>query len=184
MIRYFISVSFHPHVPPHVEAARPASTSGCKHHDEEDMMPTTHEAEIRSIIADHCAGLRDRDPERVLAAHTADVVQYTLAPPLQHLGVDVEAVRAWMAGFVGPIELEPKDLEVTAGDDVAFAYGLTALRATPVGAPGPFELWMRTTVGLRRIDGRWRVTHYHESTPFHMEVAADGSFRAATDLQP
>jgi uncharacterized protein (TIGR02246 family) len=157
---------------------------GASTHDEGDIMPTTAEAEIRAIIADQLAALHDRDPERMLADYAADVVQYTLAPPLQHLGFDVEAVRGWMTGFDGPIEREPKDLEVTVGEDVAFAHGLTAMRATPAGAPEPFELWTRTTVGLRRIDGRWRVTHYHESTPFHMEMAADGSFRAATDLQP
>jgi uncharacterized protein (TIGR02246 family) len=154
------------------------------HNNEEDIMPTTDEAEIRTIIADQFAALRDRDPERMLAAYDPDVVQYTLAPPLQHLGYDVEGVRAWMTGFDGPIEREPKDLQVTVGGDVAFAHGLTALRATPMGAPEAFELWTRTSVGLRRTDGRWRVTHYHESTPFHMEMAADGSFRAATDLQP
>ena len=35
-------------------------------------------------------------------------------------------------------------------------------------------------VGLRRIDGAWRITHRHDSTPFYM----DGSYRAATDLEP
>ena len=135
-------------------------------------MPTTDEAQIRAIIADQFAALRDRDPERMHAAYATDVVQYTLAPPLRHLGFDVDGVRAWMTGFDGPIEREPKDLEVTVGGDVAFAHGLTALRATPAGAPGGFELWTRTTVGLRRIDDRWRVTHYHESTPFHMEMGA------------
>jgi uncharacterized protein (TIGR02246 family) len=169
---------------PDVEADRPASTSGCKDHNEEDIMPTTDEAEIAAIIVDQLAALHDRDPERMLAAYAPDVVQYTLAPPLRHVGVDVEGVRAWMTGFDGPIERQPKDLEVAVGGDVAFAHGLTALRATPAGAPGPFELWTRTTIGLRRTDGRWRVTHYHESTPFHMEMGADGSFRAATDLQP
>ena len=49
-------------------------------------MPTTDEAEIRAIIADQFAALHDRDPERMLAAYAPDVVQYTLAPPLQHLG--------------------------------------------------------------------------------------------------
>ena len=89
-----------------------------------------------------------------------------------------------MTGFDGPIEREPKELEVTVGGDVAFAHGLTALRATPAGAPGRSSCGRAPRIGLRRIDGRWRVTHYHESTPFHMEMGADGSFRAATDLQP
>lgn len=147
-------------------------------------MPTTDEAQIREIIAAELAALHDRDPERMYAAYSADVVQYTLAPPLQHLGYDVDGVRAWMAGFDGPIDREPKDLEVTVGGDVAFAHGLIALRATPAGAPAGFELWTRTTIGFRKVDGRWLVTHFHESTPFHMDMAPDGSFRAATDLRP
>jgi PhnB protein len=33
-------------------------------------------------------------------------------------------------------------------------------------------------MGLRQIDGHWRITHEHESVPFKM----DGSFQAAFDL--
>jgi ketosteroid isomerase-like protein len=39
---------------------------------------------------------------------------------------------------------------------------------------------VRGTVGLRRIDGRWKITHEHASVPFYM----DGSYKAAVDLQP
>jgi PhnB protein len=42
------------------------------------------------------------------------------------------------------------------------------------------DLWFRATVGLRKIGGRWRITHEHESVPFYM----DGSYRAAVDLKP
>jgi ketosteroid isomerase-like protein len=41
-------------------------------------------------------------------------------------------------------------------------------------------LWFRSTLGLRKIGGRWQITHEHNSTPFYM----DGSDRAALDLQP
>ncbi len=44
------------------------------------------------------------------------------------------------------------------------------------GEPGP--LGHRSTLGLRRIDGRWRSYHEHTSTPFYL----DGSNRAALDL--
>ena len=36
------------------------------------------------------------------------------------------------------------------------------------------------TLGLRKEDGAWVVTHEHESVPFDM----DGSFRASIGLQP
>jgi ketosteroid isomerase-like protein len=39
---------------------------------------------------------------------------------------------------------------------------------------------VRSTIGLRKIDGQWRITHQHNSTPFYM----DGSDKAPPDLQP
>jgi ketosteroid isomerase-like protein len=63
---------------------------------------------------------------------------------------------------------------------VAFATSLDRLTATPKGMTDSFTLWFRVTLGLRRIDGRWLVTHEHESVPFEM----DGSFRASVGLQP
>jgi ketosteroid isomerase-like protein len=57
---------------------------------------------------------------------------------------------------------------------------LTQMTATPSGSEDSSSFWLRSTYGLRRIDGRWLMVHRHESVPFHM----DGSFRAATELQP
>jgi ketosteroid isomerase-like protein len=54
------------------------------------------------------------------------------------------------------------------------------VRAKPLGTPDKFDLWTRVTVGLRKVDGSWRITHEHTSTPFYM----DGSFKAAVDLKP
>jgi ketosteroid isomerase-like protein len=55
---------------------------------------------------------------------------------------------------------EIESLEVTAGDDVAFAL----LRC---GTPGQLkrepEQRLRLTIGLRQAGGRWTVTHEHHS---------------------
>ncbi|SES39371.1 YybH family protein [Lentzea albida] len=141
------------------------------------------EAEILALFTEQEEGMRLRDPGRVVARFAGDAVTCTLAPPLRNTGLDArdpEAVAGWMAGFDGPITLEHRDLEVVVSGDVAFAHGLARLAAVPVGYPQGFSMWMRVTVGLRRREGRWLVTHSHESVPFHM----DGSFLAATDLEP
>jgi ketosteroid isomerase-like protein len=39
--------------------------------------------------------------------------------------------------------------------------------------------WLRSTLGFRKIDGRWRVAHQHVSVPFDME-----SGQAKLDLKP
>ncbi len=105
-----------------------------------------------------------------------------LAPPLRHVAPEVQdasGVRAWFETFSGPVDYEVRDLTVTASDDIAFCHSLNRMSAVPHGGER-FDLWYRGTVGLQRLDGAWRITHEHTSTPFYM----DGSFGAALDLAP
>jgi len=144
---------------------------------------SSNEAQIRELVAAQVDAMRSRDAERLVSWYTPDAVICDLAPPLRRTGAEVhdaDRLRKWFATFDGPIEFEVRDLAVTAGDDVAFCHSLNRLAATPHGAPEGFNLWFRSTLCLRRIDGSWRVAHEHTSTPFYM----DGSFDAALDLQP
>ena len=142
------------------------------------------EAGVRAVLAQYVEAHARRDPEAILAFFADGAARYNLAPPLQQgagtMVGDVEGVRSWLATFDGPVVLEHRDLEVAADGAVAFAYALTKMTAKPVGAPEPFSFWLRSTFGLRLLDGGWRIVHEHESTPFYM----DGSFRAAVDLEP
>ncbi|GGU14776.1 YybH family protein [Lentzea flava] len=141
------------------------------------------EAGIRALFTELEEGMRLRDPARIVARFAEDAVTFTLAPPLRNTGVDArdpEALAGWMAGFTGPITVEHRDLSVEVSGDVGFVHGLARMAAVPVGYPEGFSMWMRITVGVRRCEGRWLVVHEHQSVPFHM----DGSFLAATDLEP
>jgi uncharacterized protein (TIGR02246 family) len=186
-IRYFIALSSLRWVSAHdVEAAATASTSRAEQHPnpkETAMTSAADLTEIRRLIGELATAIPDRDAERVIARYTPDVVKYDLAPPLRHTAAeshDVAALRSWFAGFDGPIEYEIRDLEVTAGTDVAFGHCLNRLSATPRGMTEPFTLWFRATTCLRKVDGAWLVAHEHTSTPFYM----DGTFGAALDLTP
>jgi len=53
-------------------------------------------------------------------------------------------------------------IDVTAGDDMAFAYALLRC-GTPAELAAKPDLRLRLTVGLRKRDGRWQVTHEHHS---------------------
>jgi uncharacterized protein (TIGR02246 family) len=146
-------------------------------------MSNQDEAQIRQLIEEKAAALRARDADRMIAAYAPDVVQFDLAPPLRHVGPEVRdatSLRTWLAGFHGPMDMEVRDLVVTVGGDVAICHSLNCLTATPQGMTESFSLWFRVTLGLRRHDGTWLISHEHESTPFEM----DGSFRASVDLKP
>ncbi len=142
------------------------------------------EAEIRKLMVGWETAMRARDPEGLVSRYAPEIVKFDLAPPLRRTGPeaqDVNRLRSWFSGFEGPIDYEIRDLTVTTGEDVAFCHSLNRLAATPLNSPQRFDLWFRATVCLRKVDGAWRITHEHTSTPFDM---SDGSFRAALDLKP
>jgi ketosteroid isomerase-like protein len=90
-----------------------------------------------------------------------------------------KSLEAWFPTFRGAVGYEIRDLRVTTGDDLAFCSSLKRISGARTDGEET-NVWVRATVGLRVIDGKWLIVHAHESVPFYM----DGSYRAAVDLKP
>jgi ketosteroid isomerase-like protein len=140
--------------------------------------------DVHAVLDEFTAAHAGHDADGLFALYSDDVVSYSLAPPLQQ-GPDtpygtVDGIRAWFAGFDGPVRITFRDPVVSQDGDLAFVHTLTKMAATRSDRHESIEVWYRSTFGLRRIEGSWRIAHRHDSTPFYM----DGSFRAATDLEP
>src|SRR6201994_499150 len=123
------------------------------------------EQQIRELITRWARAVHDGEMAVVLADHADDIVMFDVPPPEQGVR-GLAAYRATWPGFfewqASGASFEIESLEVTAGADVAFAFAL--LRC---GTPEQFERTpdqrLRLTIGLRRLDGRWSVTHEHHS---------------------
>lgn len=109
-----------------------------------------------------------------------DILSFDVVNPLQNIGSEASRKRAeeWFSSFQGPIGYEIRDLSITAGDEVAFSHGLSHVSATRTDG-GQLDMWWRTTVCCRKIDGEWIVTHEHNSVPFDVK-----SGKASLDLKP
>ncbi len=140
---------------------------------------TTDEDQIRDLIKKRIAAVHAKYPT-ALTSHTAkDAVLFDAMGPLQQIGVGAESAQAheWFAGYEGPIGLEVRDLEVAATGDVAWCRYLNRVSGTMTSGH-PVGMWLRTTLGLRKVDGRWTVAHEHTSVPF------DARGAASMDLTP
>jgi ketosteroid isomerase-like protein len=146
------------------------------------MGMSDYERQIREVIESKAATLKTGDVNTMLSYYAPEVVEFSLAPPLRQSNDphDPGRMQRWLATFEAPPNREVTQLEITVGDDVAFATSIDSMSAVPKGTTEGFTLWFRVTLGLRRIEGRWLITHQHESVPFEM----DGSFRASVDLKP
>ena len=140
----------------------------------------TDEAAVRALIEAVNQAHHDKDAAVIAAAYASDAVVYDLAPPLAHQGIDVQAKKAWLETWEGPVERESRDFEITLNGDFAFCHGYLRLGGTPKAAGRRISFWMRATVCMRHHQGGWQIVHEHTSVPFYM----DGSLRPAFDLQP
>jgi uncharacterized protein (TIGR02246 family) len=124
------------------------------------------ESEIRALIERWVRAVQARDLNGVLADHTEDVVMFDVPPPNEVRGID--AYRDTWPPFFEWLEqgavFELLSLDVTAGEDVAFATALLRC-GTEQGLREDPETRLRLTVGLRNEGGRWVVAHEHHSFP-------------------
>jgi uncharacterized protein (TIGR02246 family) len=138
------------------------------------------EAQIRNVIDDRLKAVRNKDVNASMSSLAPDILSFDVVNPLQHIGSDASRKRAeaWFSSFQGPIGCEIRDLSITVCDDVAFSHGLSHVSATRTDG-GQLDMWWRTTVCFRKIDGTWTITHEHNSVPFDVE-----SGKASLDLKP
>jgi ketosteroid isomerase-like protein len=138
------------------------------------------EAEIRRLIEEHAKALHDKNAAGSLAHLTQDAVIFDLAPPLRSAYANENKTQEWMNGWEGPIESEARELALRVSGDSAYWYGYSWLRGHSKAAGQDVDFWMRMTMILERVNGRWKMVHEHSSVPFYM----DGSMRPAFDLKP
>lgn len=127
----------------------------------------TAEQELRDLVADRVRAVRAGDRD-ALAAHPAqDVVTFDVLPPLNSRGNGpvLEHLDQWLDSYAGPIDYAVRDLQVTASGDLGFCSFLYHVGGT-LKAGGQVDMWVRATLCFRRLDGRWRIVHDHESVPF------------------
>jgi uncharacterized protein (TIGR02246 family) len=121
-----------------------------------------------------------QDVDRIVSHYAPDIVAFDAVSQLRFRGVDAysEHWKKCLALCPGPMIFEIHDLNIAAGDDVAFCHCLHRCGATAENGEEKTS-WMRGTIGYRKTDGTWLVVHEHWSAPFDIE-----SGKALFDLQP
>jgi ketosteroid isomerase-like protein len=140
------------------------------------------EQQIRALLATRLAALRAKDAGQFVTAFDASIVKFDLAPPLQETGasvLDPAGLQWWLNTWDGEVVVELAQLSITVGGNAAFCYCLEHIQGTRNDGEEQ-NMWTRSTLGLKKIDDAWKITHEHNSVPFYM----DGSQRPALDLRP
>jgi ketosteroid isomerase-like protein len=141
---------------------------------------TTDEAAVRAVLGAITNAVRAADVEAMLTHCAPDIATFDMVPPLKHEGA-AAIRRLWattLAAFNPPLEYEVTQLELAVGSDIAFCRSLNRFGGTTREGK-PVVNWLCSTLGLRKLDGNWKIVHEHVSVPFDMKTG-----KALLDLQP
>jgi uncharacterized protein (TIGR02246 family) len=123
------------------------------------------EGQIRALIERWAAAVHSGDMDGVLADHADDIVMFDVPPPYD----GVRGIADYRATWPGFFEWQAKgasfeivSLDVTAGDEVAYAFALLRCGTPEEHARNPAQR-LRLTLGLRKEGDRWVVAHEHHS---------------------
>ena len=124
------------------------------------------EAAVRDVVEAWASAVRRRDYAGILQSHSPDFVMFDVPPPFKSVGLEAYR-KTWDLFFSWssePVPFEIQEMDVTAGADVAFAVATMGC-AGPGSNGKPEPLDFRLTMGLKKIDGQWKIAHEHHSVP-------------------
>jgi uncharacterized protein (TIGR02246 family) len=137
------------------------------------MACTTHEnhgaddeADLRKLIARWSKAVRDQNLAGIRADHDPEILMFDVPPPFQSRGLDAYMAtwNTFLDWSTKPVAFDFHDVQITAGQDVAFATAIGRCNGTePNGETIALEF--RLTMGFRKRDGQWRIVHEHHSIP-------------------
>jgi ketosteroid isomerase-like protein len=132
------------------------------------MHSTNDEATIREMIDEWSRALEAKDIPGLTKYYTPQSVTYDACAPYKTVG-EAAIRQIWercLPYFPDEFQSEHRDLVVHVDGDVAFVFGLH--HCVPKEADHPCgRTWIRLSMGLRRIDGAWKVLHEHVSIPMN-----------------
>ena len=127
---------------------------------------TNNVTAIREIFDNWAAAVRAEDFNAIRSNHSPDMLMFDVPSPLFLRGLDtyMDTWTLFYKSQVKPVVFNFDDIEITAGQDVAFVTAIGHCVYIPQGGC-PTKLEFRLTMGLRKQDGKWWILHEHHSVP-------------------
>lgn len=145
-----------------------------------DKRISSDESEIKDSIEKRVQAIRTNDIDAAILNYADDVLLFDVVGELSETGSSAVKKRLedWFSTLESPIGFEIEQLYISTGIDIAFCSSFNHVMATKKDG-GKLDMWWRETLGWKKVNDKWVVTHAHSSVPFNGQVG-----KASTNLKP
>ena len=131
------------------------------------------QAKIQALETRFVAAFNVKDVNAIMALYTpgATLIVFDASPPRQYTGWTAYK-KDWDDMFVanpGPVDFKLTDLEITVGGGVAYSHSIQHAILTDKDGK-KVEFTVRVTVGYKKVNGQWLISHEHVSVPVDFDT--------------
>lgn len=123
---------------------------------------------IRQVLARYAQAVLARDVDAFVALYVDDLLVFDMWGSWSLRGIDAwrDMAKSWF-GSLGDerVVVRFDDVGGTVAGDLAFGHAILTYAAHDADGTVLRSLANRVTLGLRRIDGDWKIAHEHSSAP-------------------
>jgi len=123
--------------------------------------------EIEKLLEARIAALARKDGAAANALPDPNIVAFELAGELQVPSAqarDDAVAQAWLDTFEEGPKITIEELNILQDGNVAFSHSLNRLQGKRSDGK-TIDLQMRSTIGFRKLQGKWTIVHAHTSLP-------------------
>ena len=123
--------------------------------------------EIRALLDARIEALMRRDAASANAVLDRNLVAFEVAGPLQlpaAQATDNALTQGWLDSFEEGPKISMCEVTILADGIVAFCHNMTRLQGRRSDGQ-EVDVTMRSTLGLQKLAGEWKIVHGHTSVP-------------------
>lgn len=130
--------------------------------------------EIIDLLKQYEFDVRHKNVEDLLRLHTNNVETFDLMEPFKYSGKELlrDRIEKWFKSYEGEIKFKFNDLNGSSGEELNICHALIKTSGVLLNGEKT-EMWTRSTLGLKKEEGQWRIFHEHTSGPFDMNTGMD-----------
>lgn len=123
--------------------------------------------DVGKVLESFAEAVRNGVIDKIMSFYADDIVAYDMMPPLEFT-TKASFKKAWQEyfteQFMFPINYSFEKTRIDVAEDLAIVHTLIHLSGDTVHS-AYMDNFLRCSMCLRQINGKWLITHQHNSVP-------------------